>query len=189
MEPKVETGIFPSVVRKLVQGEPEGTPVRLASVSIILKDRTNPSTLLIRRADRSGDPWSGQVAFPGGKMQESDRSVRATAARETAEELSLDLDTHARFLGYFGKFRTHTGEIDVIPSVFELTTESPLRPNGEVASYRWVELRRFLDSASRSVYRSEFGGETRELPAYKVDGLVVWGLTHRILSSLLSQGE
>ena len=177
-------GLLSLVTRKLVTVEPPVGSLRRASVSIILKDRIEPSTLLIKRAERVGDPWSGQVAFPGGKSQEGDASLKGTAIRETREEVGLDLG-NAEFLGYFASFRTHTGTMDVVPSVFLLNGEAEVYVNDEVSSFRWVKIESLGSKRRASSYRIDVGGITREMPAMLVDDYVVWGLTHRIITSLL----
>jgi 8-oxo-dGTP pyrophosphatase MutT (NUDIX family) len=174
----------------LVAHEPIQKGLRLAAVSMILRDRKSPSVLLIERARRTGDPWSGQIAFPGGKMQEGDRTARDTAVRETREEVDINLDSAGDFLGYGEVTRTHTGTMDVVPSVFALKREVEIRPNQEVASFRWVDLEDLLAPGSRSNYQLDFEGKVVEMPAYAVDGYVVWGLTYRILGTLLGdRGE
>ena len=144
-----------------------------------------PRTLLIRRVDRSGDPWSGQVAFPGGKREQSDASFRATAEREAMEEVGISLAEGGRFEGYGGMLRTHTGEMDVVPAVFSLTGAVPVVTNREVASYRWVEWKTLSSPEAAARYRMESGGRPVDLPAISIGDYVVWGLTHRIISSLL----
>ena len=170
---------------RLVAGEPQQKGLRFAAVSMILRDRKSPSVLLIERARRDGDPWSGQIAFPGGKMQDGDGSARGTAARETREEVGIDLDGAADFLGYGQVTTTHTGAMDVVPSVFSLRRQVEIRPNEEVASFRWIELEELLAPGARSTY--QFGPEGRvvQMPAYAEGGYVVWGLTFRILSTML----
>lgn len=175
---------FSSLISKLDKREPARGGLRQAAVSVILKDRIEPSVLLIKRADRVGDPWSGQVAFPGGKVQPSDATLRDTAAREAEEEVGIDL-RKAEFLGYFSPFRTHTGTMDVFPSAFLMRDPPEVRMNGEVASFKWVRLDRLLSEEARSTYRLEFGNDVREMPSLVIDDYVVWGLTHRILFSLL----
>jgi 8-oxo-dGTP pyrophosphatase MutT (NUDIX family) len=176
---------FAKLVRNLVQYEPPRKGLRFASVSVIVRDREAPSVLLIRRAVREGDPWSGQVAFPGGKMQAGDKTVKDTAVRETREEVGIDLERSAEFLGYGGVATTHTGTIDVVPSVFELKESVEVRPNDEVASFRWAGLGELLMPASKRTYDFERGGKTFGMPAYGVGDYVVWGLTYRILSTFL----
>jgi 8-oxo-dGTP pyrophosphatase MutT (NUDIX family) len=153
----------------------------------MLTGRHAPRTLLIKRAERTGDPWSGQVAFPGGKFQEGDTSARDTAVRETLEEVGIDLATSSEFLGYFRSFRTHTGNMDVVPALFLLKGDVRVRTNEEVTSFLWVGLERLTSDRARATYSLRLGGESREVPAFRVGGYVVWGLTQRIISALLEQ--
>ena len=180
------SAIFARLAKKLVPHEPPQKGQRFAAVSIIVRDTQFPSVLLIKRADRSGDPWSGQIAFPGGKMQSGDGTARDTAVRETMEEVGVDL-SRADFMGYAPTATTHTGNMEVVPAVFVLKESVEIRPNGEVASYRWVDLEDLLSPGAQSKYNFSYDGRDIDLPAFKVDDYVVWGLTHRILSSVLGE--
>jgi len=177
--------ILPLLTGKLVMVEPRLGRLRRAAVSVILRDTEAPSMLLIKRADRAEDPWSGQVAFPGGKAQDGDATLRDTAMREAYEEVRIDLAKSGEFLGYFMPFRTHTGAMDVVPSVFLLRDSVEVHTNEEVSSYRWVKLEEFVGPKAKAVYRINGGVQAREMPAFLVSGYTVWGLTHRIISSLL----
>ncbi len=180
---------FAKLVRNLAPNEPPQKGLRFASVSMIVRDRQSPSVLLIRRAEREGDPWSGQVAFPGGKMQGEDRTARDTAVRETMEEVGIDLGRSAEFLGYGGVATTHTGTMDVVPAVFELKESVKVKPNGEVASFRWVELEELLVPAARGTYELHSGGGGVGMPVYVVGDYTIWGLTYRILNDFLGDGR
>ncbi len=177
--------VMARVAKGLVPHEPPQKGQHFAAVSMIVRDRQFPSVLLIKRAERSGDPWSGQVAFPGGKMQSGDRTARDTAVRETLEEVGIDLNRAAEFLGYGGVATTHTGTMDVVPSVFILKEGVQVRPNGEVASFRWVDLDAFEAPGAKATYRLNRDGQDVGMPAYAVGDYVVWGLTYRILSTML----
>ena len=176
-------GYVAKVVRGLAKSEPFLKPSS-ASVAIILRDEEPPSVLLIRRAERSGDPWSGQIALPGGRSSPKDRDPRDTAARETFEEVGIDLNAKAEFLGYGKTATTYAGAMEVVPVVFGLNGEVGIKPNDEVASYRWVGLQELQAPRAKSIYRFESLGRSVEMPAYLVEDYVVWGLTHRILSSV-----
>lgn len=165
--------------------EPPKKGLRIAAVSVIVRDKQFPSVLLIRRAERLGDPWSGQIAFPGGKMKSGDRTARDTAVRETMEEVGIDLNKSAEFLGYGGVATTHTGTMDVVPSVFVLKEGVEVNPNDEVASFRWVRLEELTTPAAKSTHDVNYEGRIVGMPAYALGDYVVWGLTYRILSSML----
>jgi len=86
-----------------------------AAVATILR-RTNELTeaLFILRATKEGDPWSGQMAFPGGHYEAHDLSLRRTAERETFEEIGLDLDSSARYLGKIADVQANPRGRDLI---------------------------------------------------------------------------
>lgn len=177
------------VAMNLVKGEPTSKGLSSASVAVILRPGEPASVLLIKRAERPGDPWSGQIALPGGKASINDRTHRDTATRETFEEVGIDLDARAEFLGYGKATTTHTGTMEVVPAVFELKVGVEVKPNDEVASYRWVGVQEFYAPRARSVHKFESQGRTMEMPAYLVGDYVVWGLTHRVLSSVLVDAQ
>lgn len=158
---------------------------RLAAVAIVFS-KEGGSLLLIERAEREGDPWSGQIAFPGGKMQAGDTDMKGVAVREAREELAITLDSDAEFLGYLRPFRTHTGDMEVVPSVFVLTKEVVPKPNGEVASFKWIGLKALEEGKGASLTLEREGGLAK-VPAYSVDGYTIWGLTHRIIMEMLGE--
>jgi 8-oxo-dGTP pyrophosphatase MutT (NUDIX family) len=174
-----------SIKQRLSPDGPRLGGKRVAVVSVVLKNVEAPMLLLIRRAERAGDPWSGQIALPGGKLQEGDDTPLDTAARETLEEVGFDLKKEADFLGYAETTTTHTGTMEVVPAVFLLRGDVEVVSNVEVASFRWVGLRELMAPGARSSHPLNFGAEVVSMPALVVRDYVVWGLTHRILSALL----
>lgn len=179
----VSKSTISELLKNLRAEEPRLTGLRVAAVSMILADDEEPTVLLIRRSERDGDPWSGQIAFPGGKMQPGDVTAMDTAVRETMEEVGIDLAKDAKFLGYADATPTHTGTMEVVPCVFLLSKRVDVSHNPEVASHRWVGLNKLLSPGSKGTYALQRGSESMLLPALKVDDYVVWGLTHRIVST------
>ena len=151
------------------------------------------AVLLIRRAERLGDPWSGHMGLPGGRREPGDVDLRATAQRETWEEVGLALPD-ATYLGQLDDVSPRTPllkPIVVRPFVFALSERLPLTLSEEVALALWVEVK---DLAGEGIYRPyalELRGEVRSFPAYHLGEHVVWGMTERILTPLLelARGE
>ncbi len=152
---------------------------------MILVGKATPSVLFIERAKQMRDPWSGQIAFPGGKAQAGDVGAKGTAIRETAEEVGIDLDKDAMFLGYAEPAVTHTGTIGVIPCVFFLSGRRRVKPNEEVASYKWISFDRLLESRANKIRSLETQGRKIYVPTIAVSDYTIWGLTYRILSSVM----
>jgi 8-oxo-dGTP pyrophosphatase MutT (NUDIX family) len=146
--------------------------------------------LLIRRAERSGDPWSGHMAFPGGHQEPYDVDLRATAMRETLEEVGLDLRQHD-YLGPLDELpaisRGRFLGMIISPHVFALRHERVhLSPNVEVAELMWVPLGRLMRGEVDTIKELSVEGEQRRLPAYRVQDHLVWGMTHSMLQSLFA---
>ncbi len=171
--------------------EPEEEGLRWAAVALVLRGLNADAAelLFIRRAERVGDPWSGHVAFPGGRRDGGDPSLEVTARRETREELALDLDRSARLLGMLDDIRPRSAalpSIAVRPFVFALEQPVSLVPNGEVHSTFWMPLSALRDPACAAEYTFERGGGRMRFPAYRWGQDVVWGLTERIVTQLLA---
>ena len=159
-----------------------------AAVAVVLVPSPD-AVLLIRRAERAGDPWSGHMALPGGRRDPVDQDLVATAVRETFEEVGLRL-VRADLLGGLDDVVPRTPvlpPIAVRPFVFSLVERPPLTLNPEVAGVRWVHLDHLLQPKTYHSARLEIRGEPRDFPAYRVDESIVWGMTERILTGLLAQ--
>jgi len=165
---------------------------RFAAVAAILREgAAGAEVLLIRRASHPRDPWSGQMAFPGGRHDPTDPDLVATAMRETAEEVGLALDREGTLVGRLDDLpavaRGRRAGLVIAPFVFQLAGPEPpeLRPApGEVAEVLWAPLGPLLRGERDATYPYEHEGRHIPLPAYDVDGRIVWGLTHRMLSAL-----
>jgi len=170
--------------------EPEHAPARRAAVAVPLSLAGEPRVLLMRRVAREGDPWSGQVSLPGGGRAPGDPDLRATAVRETREEVGVDLDREAEYLGPLAPLRARARgavlDMDVSPFVFALRGEIAPRVGAEAEEAFWLPLERVLrgELDHVHVYRHA-DGSARELPAWRFEERVVWGMTHSILSALL----
>ncbi|MBA3817871.1 MAG: CoA pyrophosphatase [Deltaproteobacteria bacterium] len=163
---------------------------RCAAVACVLEDHAEgPRVLLMKRADRVGDPWSGHISLPGGGYQPEDLDLVTTAIRETHEELGVDLH-RARLLGNLTPLHPRTSGptgIEVTPFVFHTTI--PLEPvcGPEALAAFWLP----LDLAASGVLDDTYAYPASELtfPAWSYESHVIWGLTWRILGDLLSIGR
>lgn len=157
-----------------------------AAVAVVLVP--NPDALLlIRRAERTGDPWSGHMALPGGRRDPTDAQLLDTAMRETAEEVGLRLRAE-QYVGTLDDVAPRTPvlpPIAVRPFVFVVPERPRLTPNVEVAAVHWVPLDRLLHPATYGAASIEVQGLQRSVEAFRVDDGIVWGMTERILSRLV----
>jgi 8-oxo-dGTP pyrophosphatase MutT (NUDIX family) len=134
---------------------------------------------LVKRALVPSDPWSGDMAFPGGKSIPEDRDMMETARREVLEETGIDLYE----TGYLGMmdtvFSTVRPGMGVLPFVFVVEDVPEITLNEELTSYLWVPVGELRESRGRAVVKR------LEVPVFHVEGEVVWGLTYRMLDKLL----
>jgi 8-oxo-dGTP pyrophosphatase MutT (NUDIX family) len=160
---------------------------RRAAVAMCLRERgASAEVLLIERARREGDPWSGHMAFPGGRVERGDRSPRRAAERETFEEVGVRLRGAER-LGRLDDLRGHHagGHPALVISgfVYCVGEPPPLVLSDEVEHAFWFPLAELLDPGRHVEYRLGPGSLGR-YPGILVgdpDRHVVWGLTYRFL--------
>jgi 8-oxo-dGTP pyrophosphatase MutT (NUDIX family) len=147
-----------------------------AAVAMLLTETdSTPSILLVKRATRVSDPWSGHMAFPGGRRGHGDINLMATALRETWEETGIDLNHYTHIGSLDSLFSTVRPDMRIQPFIF--TSEEPpeVTLNQELIAHFWMP----LDELARSLGTTRIG--SRDFPAYIIEGEAVWGLTYRML--------
>ena len=179
---------IPELTARLAARPPrlEGDPDRpRAAVAIILAPEPD-SILLIRRAERKDDRWSGHLALPGGRWSEEDPDLAATARRETFEEVRVDLAA-APVIGVLDDLTPRSQvlpRILVRPFVFTLPAQVPPVPNGEVAGAWWLPLEEFLAPGIYGPAESRRADAVISGPGYRLEVGLLWGMTERILTPL-----
>ena len=181
------------VRRALLEYEPsllEAGLQQRAAVAIVLTDNAGSlDLLLIERAKRAGDPWSGHIAFPGGRVDAADATARAAAERETLEEVGLSL-AGSEFLGRLDDLPGRPvppSEFAVSAFVFYTRDPGVLALNHEVQDAFWFPLdslsdrERHIDHPAKVESGRLFPGILVSEPGRHV----VWGLTYRFLDRFL----
>jgi 8-oxo-dGTP pyrophosphatase MutT (NUDIX family) len=164
--------------------------VRRAAVALIFRlgDEERPELLFIKRAEYPGDPWSGQVAFPGGREEQADASLSDTAIRETREETGIDLERDGRIIGTLDDLYPRSvrlPRISVRPFVFALERSETLSLSSEVALAFWIP---FGSLATTDAWREDTvfaSGLQINARVFRHHDHVIWGLTERILGQLM----
>ncbi|TMI67762.1 CoA pyrophosphatase [Candidatus Bathyarchaeota archaeon] len=175
-------------LRKLLSSQP---PTRNdgveAVVGMLLIEKTNNDLeiLLEQRAERTGDPWSGHIGLPGGRIKSSDKSPFDACKREVMEEVGIDLGREGELLGSLTPgFPWNRPELKVQPIIYKLHKRPILRTGSEVVSAFWVALSELPGMRKQSDVSTRLGPRT--VDSFYVDGRVVWGFTFRVLNELLS---
>ena len=165
--------------------------VRRAAVALIFRAGENgaPELLFIKRAEYPADPWSGQIAFPGGREEAADPTLADTAIRETREETGIDLVRDGTVIGTLDDLRPQTVRLPAVivrPYVVLLNRFEPLVLSDEVALAFWIPLEAFKDAPSWQDTDVLARGVQMNRRAFHHQGQVIWGMTERILAQLLA---
>ena len=152
-----------------------------AAVGVVFKrDNEELELLLVKRAEVPGDPWSGDMAFPGGKRCPEDDGLIETVTREVYEETCIDLYS-GHFLGVMDPVgSTAKRGMTVLPMVFLLDEEPEIRTNEELAYHLWTPFRDLVNSRGKALVKNRY-----DTDVFHVGDDVVWGLTYRMLERLI----
>ncbi len=181
---------FERVLRGHEIADPETAGRRSAVAAVLRFERGVPQVLLMKRAERPGDRWSGQISLPGGREDRSDRDLLATAIRETEEEVGLKLAEDARLIGRLQPIPAiahgRVMPMVIAPFVFVETRPGPLVLGPEAQAGFWLP----LDQAAAGVLAGEYpyrmGATVERMPCWEFSGHIIWGLTYRMLGDLLA---
>lgn len=175
------------IARSPIEADSEDA-TRLAAVAAVLRVTDQPELLFIKRAEAEGDPWSGHMAFPGGRHEPQDGSLLDTAVRETREETAINLLTHGRILGVLDDLAPRSPSlprINIRPYVAIVQANVKIVASEEVAMHFWVPLKALAEPAMQTEHEVEHQGSRLRFPGYRVGPHIAWGLTERILRQLL----
>lgn len=168
--------------------QPSENCTRRAAVAMILREETPGliETLFIKRAEHPHDPWSGHMAFPGGREDATDPSLEHVAIRETLEETGLVITPEMRIgrLHDIGGGRLRPFDMSVSPFVFHLPHKAEITTNHEIADTVWVPLDYMADLANIKSYNYPPDPMNRAFPCFNYnDCYTIWGMTFRMLGS------
>ena len=169
----------------------EGPRAAVAAILRELPGADSAELFFIRRAEHPHDPWSGHIAFPGGRHDPGDESLLATAIRETREEVGIDLSVDhflARLPDVPAFTRSKRANLVVTPFVFALRSDVSIVPNDvEVASTLWVPLATLARGEGKTTFELDFQGQSYNLPCIHLQPGQhrLWGMTYRMLETLL----
>lgn len=159
-----------------------------AAVALLLRQSQHGLEILfILRAECAGDPWSGNIAFPGGHIEADDDTARTAAERETLEEIGIDLQQE-EFLGRLDDVAGAHLPVIVSCFAYAVTTTPQIIANHEINETFWVPLSTLADPEQQRLHHVRFRGEELERPAIDLLGpgrTVLWGITYRLVSHFM----
>ncbi|MBT5876872.1 MAG: CoA pyrophosphatase, partial [Candidatus Latescibacteria bacterium] len=166
---------------------PPGNGYTAAVAAILCERKGQVELLFIERAKKTGDPWSGHIAFPGGRTEQEDADVAETARRETREELGIDLNK-ATPLGRLDDVAAHIGPMNVSVFVYFMEACDEFVYSDEVDQAFWFPLQKLADSDRHTTFSVPGDCRNSNMPAIVLLGpgeTVLWGLTYRFVEQLV----
>jgi len=161
-----------------------------ASVALVLRARDPLEVLLIKRATSERDPWSGHMALPGGRSDQSDADALETARRETLEETAVDLRGIGTSLGRLDDVQPSSPrlpKLTISSFVFGVAADARASvASREVEQVFWASIDELRAPETRSSISIPLPGGPRAFPSFYLFGEHVWGLTYRILEQFLA---
>ena len=175
-------------LRATMTPEPESKEMVDAAVAACLRDGPRGTeVLLCRHVERPGDPWSGHISLPGGRLSSGDAGALAAAARETREEVGFDPLVAGRLIGPLEPLVPRPPLVQIAAFVLEIQQEVGLLLNEEIAAAWWTP---FADLEPIAAHVAEVVDPVPawRLPFDDADGRVVWGITYRLLQGIVRLG-
>lgn len=187
------------LVARLRRYRPRRNPLRRrlkrAAVAALLRDsRQGAEVLVVERAHRPGDPWSGDMALPGGRIEAADEASASRAAcRETAEEIGVAIDRSlglGRLSDQLTLDHRRRRPMVISPFVYRWPRDARITPNAEIAGWQWIPLAWLDEPANRGRLTWRIRGMAKSMPCYDCgDGRRLWGLTLLMLDELRRVGS
>lgn len=163
----------------------------VAAVAAVLRPGASGDLdlLFIRRAVHEGDPWSGDLAFPGGRMDPEDPTAEAAALRETREELGLDLRGAQRL----GRLHDVVGRgavsVRVSAFLYGIEGDPELVPNYEIQEAFWSPLAHCNEPARQADRVFDYRGKPVSMPSIRLledpRAPALWGITYKFLEDFM----
>ncbi|MFC1803489.1 NUDIX hydrolase [Thermoproteota archaeon] len=152
-----------------------------AAVAILVSPKTDDlEFFLVKRAEVDDDPWSGDMAFPGGKKSQEDTTLIDTVIREVQEETDIDL-FNKKILGFmkpvYSSVRTN---LAVQPIVYMFDEYPKVQLNYELTKFIWAPLSKLQGSKIQALVKG------LERAVYMFEGETIWGLTFQMLEKIFA---
>jgi len=157
------------------------------AVGILIKEEGGDLWLLmIKRRENPRDPWSGQMAFPGGHADPRDRTLFDTVAREALEEVGIDIRKQ-EFLGCLSNVQPKNAPMVVSPFVFLAKEKVDPTTSGEAQEVIWIPMSFLLNPRNVSSITVPIGREAVSMGCYRYSNHIIWGLSFRMIQETISK--
>jgi 8-oxo-dGTP pyrophosphatase MutT (NUDIX family) len=159
-------------------------PKIAAVLALFYPNQNNEVTLLLTKRANYNGTHSGQISFPGGKVEQSDLNLKQTALRETYEEVGI-IDEDIEVIREFTEVYIPPSNFLVTPFIGIIYNKPVFKVNSEVAKIIEVPFSKLIDETSIGSIKitNSYMKET-SVPCFKIDDSIIWGATAMILSEI-----
>ena len=167
-------------VKKIKANDPKIAAV----LALFYPNQNNEVTLLLTKRANYNGTHSGQISFPGGKVEQSDLNLKQTALRETYEEVGI-IDEDIEVIREFTEVYIPPSNFLVTPFIGIIYNKPVFKVNSEVAKIIEVPFSKLIDETSIGSIKitNSYMKET-SVPCFKIDDSIIWGATAMILSEI-----
>jgi 8-oxo-dGTP pyrophosphatase MutT (NUDIX family) len=157
------------------------------AVAVLFKEKADDLWLLmIKRSENPRDPWSGQMAFPGGHADSKDRTLFDTGVRETMEEVGINIHEQ-EFLGCLRNVQPKNAPMVVTPFLFLQVSEVHPMTSREAREVLWVPMAFLLNPKNVSSITIPIGDREVSMGCYVYLDHTIWGMSFRIIQEIVSK--
>jgi 8-oxo-dGTP pyrophosphatase MutT (NUDIX family) len=162
------------------------TDPRQSAVLILFYPHHDETMLIFMKRPVDNTVHSGQIAFPGGRVEDVDRNFVDTALREAHEEVNIN-PAEVTVIGSLSKLHIPPSNFDVYPIIGYTKQRPDFKGNHEVAKLLEVRLSTLTDPTTRTTKVIQHRlGKLVDVPCYYIEGEIIWGATAMMLGELLT---
>ncbi len=172
------------VGRKLTPSEEQRNQMKHSAVLVLLQEGMQGIEVLFTQRKMNLKHHPGQISFPGGRRDATDRNAVDTALRETSEEIGIEV-SNIEIIGQLSPVYVVVSNYWVEPIVGYLRHHQTTKINPEEVETVFAQsFARFVTKNVQKTALVETNSGPLEVPCYEVDGYRIWGATAMILAEL-----
>lgn len=180
-----QLALAPSTRKEEIKRRVKVENTRLSAVLVFFYPENGKTKLVFIKRPVDKSIHSGQIAFPGGRVEKQDKDLVATALREANEEVNIDPES-VTIIGSLTKLHIPPSNFDVFPYVGFSTKRPNFKANEEVDKILEVDLNELMNPNTKTTKTIHHRlGKLVDVPCYFINNEIIWGATAMMVGELL----
>ncbi len=156
-----------------------------SAVLLMLYEKNNSVYIMLIVRTKGDNAHSGQISFPGGKCEQFDENITATALREANEEIGVNIE-NIKVIGQLSSLFIPVSNFIVYPVVAYHTGSLELNPNhAEVSELLEIPIHSLLDSKNKIISKVNARGKIVKVPSFVIQDKIIWGATAMMINEFI----